>query len=101
MDIAHVAQDVIQFATLVLCAATLVIGFFWTRRNKLRRQWATPIATWVFHRLLFYTYVQSSGVLSLPNGFFGMWSTVVAFHGIVVIFMTVFTLNLLNGKVIK
>lgn len=101
MDIVYLIQDIVQVVTILLCIVTLIIGFMWTKRNKVRRQWATPIATWVIHRLIFYAYVQLSVVFPLPKDFFSFWSTAVGFHGIVVIFMTIFTLNVLNGKVMK
>jgi hypothetical protein len=94
-------QDILQIASIFGLLWGVWMFYKWTKRNLLRLQWSIPALICIAHNLIFYAYVQLADHLPLANGFFGFWSTVVRAHWIVVMLMTIWALNKLNGRVLK
>lgn len=101
IELLHIIQDYLQWIMIAFLIGSLWLFWKWTNRNVYRRQWGTPALTAILHNLLFYVYVQAANIIPLYDGFFTFWATIVRVHWIVVVFLTIWALNKLNGKVVK
>lgn len=92
--------DIFQIVSFTLIFGSLLLLFFWSRRDIKRRLWSIVVAIWLIHSLIFYAYVILAHFCPVTPRIvsFTDWSAVLRFHTYATVFMIAFTLNKLNGR---
>jgi hypothetical protein len=87
---AGTAFEALQFLSLLIVVATLLLLMGQIKRDKTKRLWVFPMAIWMDHAIVFYTVLilnRYYDPIQLPNEFFTNWSATLRLHGYLTIFV--------------
>lgn len=87
---------------IVICLFLLIWAFRWWKRNNGAELYATPVAIYALHSMIFYISVllNYSQTIALSSVFLNSWSSGLRLHGLVTIFLLTISIQRLRRRLI-
>ena len=85
-------RQYVQFISIAIISAVLVIEIVWAFRNRDKWRWAVPITLWMMHAFVYYIFVIAGAQ------FVHDWSPILRLHGYISILILEANRTLKRGR---